>query len=261
MRQRGGGGFGAGFSMASMATRLTLAIAGLSIFVAIAGKLVPGGLLRHLLFTPAMVVPGGELWQVVTYALVVPLSGPGLFFFLISLYFLYAVGNQVELVLGPRRFLGFFIGTTALGAILTIPIAYIFGFQLAVHSGLWAGLGALTILFAHHFGDQPVYLMFVLPVKGRQLIYVSFGIVVLYGILEGISAVLPAFLSMLAALAFAFGLFRPRRAWLRFRAWRIERTLKRRTRKFSVIDGEKKGSEPTAIFPTRRDDRGGPWLH
>jgi len=245
-----------------MATRLTLVIGGLSILVVILQRMVPGGLLRHLLFTPSRVVENFELWQVVTYALVVPLSGAGIFYFLISLYFLYSIGNQVEAVLGSRRFLGFYVGTTALGALVTIPIAYLFGFPHLIHSGLWAGLGALTILFAHNFGNQPVYLMFVLPVKGQQLIYVSFGILALYALLEGIQVVIPALVSMLAALSFAYGLFQPRRAWLRFRAWRIERELKRRTRKFSVIEGEKKSNDVTAIFPRKREDKDkDPWLH
>lgn len=245
-----------------MATRLSLTIAAISVLTAIAANVVPGGLLQHLLFTPRMAM-SGEFWQVVTYALVVPLqSGGAIFSFLISLYFLYAVGSQVEQVLGSKRFLGFYLATTALGAILTIPFAYLFGYESMMHSGLWVGLGALTILFAHHYAHQPVYLMFVLPVQGKQLIYVSFGILALFAIIEGPMEVLPALVGMLAALAFAYGLFRPRRAWLRFRAWRIERELKRRTRKFSVIDGEKKSAKPTNVLPLKKsDDQRGPWLH
>lgn len=261
LRQRMGGGFGSGFSSKSMATRITIGIAALSIFTLIAQRL-GWDLLSHLLLSPTRVIRG-ELWQVITYAWVYPLGAGGIFSFLISLWFLYVIGNQVEAILGSRRFLGFFIGTTALGAILTVPIAFIAGVQSAEHAGLWAGLGALTILFAHHFANQPVYLMFVLPVKGRQLTWVAFGIVGLYALMRGsVIPALPPFLSMLAALAFVHGLFQPRRAWLRFRAWRIERELKRRTRKFSVIDGEKKEDPPTAIFPPKgKDSERGPWLH
>src|SRR5690606_2929721 len=79
IRQRSGGGLGAGFSTASMATRLTLVIAGLSILAVIFQRAVPGLVGDHLLFTPSRVVHL-ELWQVVTYALVVPLSGAGIFY-------------------------------------------------------------------------------------------------------------------------------------------------------------------------------------
>ncbi|HWV37519.1 MAG TPA: hypothetical protein VN033_03475 [Vulgatibacter sp.] len=240
-----------------MAIRLTIAVAAFSILSAVSGRF----LAEHLLLTPSRVV-AGELWQVVTYALMVPLySGGAIFSFLISLYFLYAIGSQVEAVLGSRRLLGFYVGTTALGALVTIPVAYLAGRQGATFHGLWVGLGALTILFAHQYARQPIYLMFVLPIQGKQLIYVSFGILALFAILEGPLRALPAFVGMVAALAFANGLFRPRRAWLRFRAWRIERELKRRTRRFSVIQGEKKGDDN--IFPLQRKDEpgSGPWLH
>jgi len=240
-----------------MAVRLTIAVAAFSILSALSGHL----LANHMLLTPNRVV-AGELWQVVTYALVVPLSGGGaIFSFLISLYFLYAIGSQVEAVLGSRRLLGFYVGTTALGALVTIPVAYLAGRQGATFPGLWVGLGALTVLFAHQYARQPIYLMFVLPIQGKQLIYVSFGILALFAILDGPLFALPAFVGMLAALAFANGLFRPRRAWLRFRAWRIERELKRRTRRFSVIQGEKKG-DANVLPLQRKDDQGsGPWLH
>jgi len=238
-----------------MATRLTLAIGALSILVALASRMGGGSLLPHLLFTPALAVRG-ELWQLVTYALFIPLgSGAGIFGFLLSLYFLYAIGGQVEAVLGSRRFLGFFAGVAALAAVLTIPVAYLFGWQFVTHSGVWVSLSALVILFAHHFAHQPIYLFFVLPVQGRQLILLSFGILGLYALLDGPAQVLPEFFGMVAALAFAYGMFRPRRAWLRFRAWRIERELKRRHGRFSVIRGGRGEEKP------RRDDEHGPWLH
>ncbi|HEY0839664.1 MAG TPA: rhomboid family intramembrane serine protease, partial [Vulgatibacter sp.] len=121
-----GGGFGAS---GPMALRLTFAVGALSVLSAIAANMVPGGLLDHLLLWPDRVI-AGELWQVVTYALVVPLpNGGAIFSFLISLYFLYAIGSQVEAVLGSRRLLGFYIGTTALGAIVTVTIAFLFGRQ------------------------------------------------------------------------------------------------------------------------------------
>lgn len=246
-----------------MATRLTIAIGALSVLVAIGTRMVGGGLLQHLLFTPSMVL-GGELWQIVTYALFIPLgSGSGIFGFLISLYFLYAIGGQVEAVLGGRRFLGFFVSVAALAAILTIPFSLAFGFHHLGHSGVWVALGALTILFAHNYAEQPIYLFFVLPVKGRQLIFLSFGILALYAVLSSLWMVFPQFLGMLLALAYTRGLFQPRRSWLRFRAWRIERELKRRTSRFSVIRGGREHGDEKRGFRKegKEDERKGPWLH
>lgn len=250
-----GGGFGGGH----YATRLTFIIAGVSVLVTILGRTGgAGALLSHLLYRPAALLRG-ELWQVLTYTFVYPLHSQGIFGFLISLYFLYMVGSQVEAVLGSRRFLGFFLAIPALAAIVTLPFAYLFGFAGYAYSGLWVALGALTVLFAHNFAHQPIHLMFVLPVQGRTLIWISFGILGLYAVIGGIAGVFPAFLGMLFAVAFNKGLFQPRRAWLRFRAWRIERQLKRRTGRFSVIDGDRK-DEPSDRFRRSDGDRG-PWVH
>lgn len=244
-----GGGFGGGHTT----TRLTFLIGGLSVLVALVGRADGGSLLRHLLFRPSAVLHG-EIWQPFTYALVYPLHAQGIFGFLISLYFLYMVGSQVEATIGSKRFLQLFLLAPALGAVITIPFAYLLGFQGHAVPGLWGALGALTIVFAHHFAHQPIYLMFVLPVQGKTLIWISFGILGLYAILGGIGSVSPAFVAMLLALGYARGVLEPRKAWLRFRARRIERQLKKRASRFSVIDGERKDE------PRRSNDRG-PWIH
>lgn len=249
-----GGGFGGG---GYYATRLALVIGGLSVLVALVSRADGGRLLGHLLFRPAAVLRG-EIWQPLTYALIYPLHAQGIFGFLISLYFLFMIGSQVETTLGSKRFLQFFLLAPAIGAIVTIPFAYLLGFQGHAYPGLWGALGALTVLFAHHFSHQPIYLMFVLPVQGKTLIWISFGILGLYAILGGVAAVFPAFIAMLFGLGYAKGVIEPRRAWLRFRARRIERQLKKRASRFSVIDGERKDGDP----PSRRSnsDRG-PWVH
>ena len=243
-------GWGGGFGGGHFTTRLTFVIGGLSVLVALIGRADGGGLLRHLLFQPAAVLRG-EVWQPFTYALVYPLHAQGIFGFLISLYFFYVVGSQVEVTIGSRRFLQFFLLTPAAGALITIPFAYLLGFPGIVVPGLWGALGALTILFAHHFAHQPVYLMFFLPVQGRALVWISFGIAGLYAILGGIGPVFPALVTMLLALGYARGILEPRKAWLRFRAKRIERQLNKRAGRFAVIDGERKDDEP----------RRGPWIH
>lgn len=241
-----------------MATRLALSVAAASVLVAIMDRAAGGALLANLLYTPSGLLHG-KIWQILTYTVVYPLGTGNIFGFLISLYFLYMIGGQVEAVLGSRRFLGFFFAAPALAAILSLPVAYLLGAQRHAYPGLWAALGGLTIVFAHHFAHQPIYLMFVLPVQGRTLIYISFGILGLYAILGGLSLVLPPLFAMLIALAFNRQLFQPRRAWLRFRAWQIERKLKRRTGKFSVIDGDRK-DEPWGRKAGKGDERG-PWMH
>jgi membrane associated rhomboid family serine protease len=256
---RGGGFFGGG----SMATRLTIAVAVASIGATAASRFGAGSTVLHLLFTPALTVRG-EVWQPFTYALIDPIGGGfGVFSFLISLYFLFAIGGQVEAAVGGRRFLALFVGSAAVGAIASIPFAFLLGSAATTYPGLWVALGALTILFAQIHANQPIYLMFVLPLQGKQLVWVSFGVLALLALTSGLDSILQAFFGMLAALLWSRGSatvrFSPRRAWLRFRAWRIERQLRRRSSKLSVIRGGREDENPPP--PRKSEDGGGPWLH
>lgn len=254
----GGGG--------SMATRLTIAVAAISILATAASTFGFGSIVAHLLFTPALAVRG-EVWQVVTYTFIDPIGGGfGVFSFLISLYFLYAIGGQVEAAIGGRRLLWFFVGSSAVGAIASIPFAYLLGFASHTQAGLWVALGALTILFAHLYANQPIYIMFVLPLQGRQLVWLSFGVLALLALTSGVASVLAAFFAMLGALLWSRGSMRielasPRRLWLRLRAWRIERQLRRRSSKFSVIEGGRGEEDENPPPPRKSHDGRGPWLH
>src|SRR5690606_30627628 len=128
--------------------------------------------------------------------------------------------GQTEAVLGSKRLLRFYLGVSALAAAVTTLLYVAIGWPAAQHAGVWVGLSALIILFAHHFAHQPIYLFFVLPVQGRQLIAISFGILALYALIGSPAQVFPEFVGMVAALLYARGgIVHPRRAWLRFRAW------------------------------------------
>lgn len=258
----GGGGIPGGGPVTS---KLVLGIGVVSLLLSVAAH-TPAGqeALTHLLFTPARVL-SFELWQVVTYTFVHPIQLVGPIGFIFGLLWLWQIGGEVEGFLGGRRYLGFFVASSGLGAILTIPVTVLLDQTGTVHTGLWGANGALTILFARHYAHREIRLFFVLPVKGQWLIAVSFGLLGLFAIASGPVAVLPEFFAMVLALAFASGLFEPRRAWLRFRAWQIERQLKRRSSRLSVIRGGngepgEPGEEPPPA-PAKKDDSRGPYLH
>ncbi len=254
----GGGGFSGG---GRVTTPLVIGIAIVSILLSIGANTYAGQeVLVHLRFSPARVIHG-ELWQVVTYAFVHPLQTVGILGFIFGLLLLWSIGGQVEAVLGPRRYLGFYVSAAALGALVTIPLALLLEQSGTSHDGVWVGVGAIIVLFAREFADRQILLMFVLPVKGKWLIAASFGFVGLAAIVAGPVTVMPEFFAMVFALAWAEGvLASPRKLWLRFRAWQIERELKRRSSHLSVI----RGGEDDADLPPpprKKDDGKGPWLH
>src|SRR5690606_27278288 len=98
-----------------------------------------------------------------------------------------------------------------------------------------------------------------------QLVWLSFGILALLALTSGsVVPVLAAFFAMVGALIWSrgsvrFDLASPRRLWLRFRAWRIERQLRRRSSKLSVIKGGREDENPPP--PRKSQDGRGPWLH
>jgi membrane associated rhomboid family serine protease len=254
------GGFGGG---GPVTTKLVIGIGAASVVLGLLARTGPGAyLFQQLLFTPADVL-GGRLWQVVTYAFVYPFLGDAfrVFGFVFALLFLWSIGGQVEAILGSRRYLGVYVGLAGLGAVITIPFALLLGAADATYDGVWVALSGLIIVFADAFPQQTILLNLFIPVRGRMLIALSFGLLGLMAIATGPASVLPEFFTMVSALAYTRGLFRPRRAWLRFRAWRIERELKRRSSHLSVIPGDRDRERGPHARDRKPDGRGGPWLH
>jgi membrane associated rhomboid family serine protease len=248
-----------------MALRLAVVVGALSILATAAERI--GGSwatwVDYFRFSPIAVLHG-FVWQVVTYALFEPIGGGfGVFNFLISLYVLYVIGGQIEAAVGPKRFLSFYLLSAVVGAVCTLLVAAALGPQSLLYSypynGLWVGIGAMTVYFAYLYGNQPIYLFFVLPVQGRMLVWVSFGILALLALAGGWMSLLPAFFAMLFAVIKGRGLSlpSPRRLWLRMRAFWIERQLKRRSSHLSVIRGGREQRPP----PDKPKDGTGPWLH
>lgn len=257
-----GGGFSGG---GRVTTKLVIGIAAASILLSLLARTGFGArLFELLLFSPGDVVRG-QVWQVVTYAFVYPILGDAfrVFGFVFALLFLWSIGGQVESILGPRRYLGVFVGLAGLGAVIAVPFALLLGAGGMVYDGVWVALSGLIIIFADSFPGQTVLVGFFIPVRGRTLILLSFGILALMAIATGPAAVLPEFFTMVSALAYSRGLFRPRRAWLRFRAWRIERELRRRSSHLSVIPGERDRERGPHARDRGPDEKGngGPWLH
>jgi membrane associated rhomboid family serine protease len=256
-----GGGFAGG---GPVTTKLVIAIGAVSVGLALLSRTTLGAWLYDaLLFSPGDVL-GGRLWQVVTYAFVHPILGGGfaVLSFVFALLFLWSIGGQVEAVLGSKRFLGVFVGLAGLGALLTIPCALLLGAGGHRYDGVWVALSGLIILFADAFPSQTILFSLFIPVRGRTLILLAFGFLGLMAIATSPVFVLPEFFTMVAALAYSRGLFRPRRAWLRFRAWRIERELRRRSSHLSVIPGDRDRDRGPHAPGTKADREGrGPWLH
>ena len=145
----------------------------------------------RLLWLDPDAVLRGEVWRVLTFlfAPTGPVTGTGLLWTMLGLWFLHTMGSALEAQWGSFRFDLFFV----LGALATLAVGFIFG----PVSGRYVA-EALLLAFAVEFPEYEVLLL-ILPVKVKYLGLLSGGLMV-YALVTGD-------LATRAAVAVAFGDF------------------------------------------------------
>lgn len=134
--------------------------------------LTSGRLAEPLVFEPAGAL--ARPWTFVSYVLAYSPFG-FLAAFFIGLW-LWGLGQVVESDLGTPRFLGFFFGITALGAIAFFLGSVATGLT-ATLSGAWIPTAAVTVAWGTRYPNLPVRFMFVLPLTGRWLAWIAAALV------------------------------------------------------------------------------------
>jgi membrane associated rhomboid family serine protease len=105
----------------------------------------------------------GEVWRLFTYIFIPPTQSP--WWILFALWFLWWIGDGLERAIGPFRLtLYFFIGMSG-----TTVAAFFFGTGFS-NSMLMA---SLFFAFARFYGDEIIYLFFILPAKIKWLAWAS----------------------------------------------------------------------------------------
>jgi membrane associated rhomboid family serine protease len=214
--------------------QLMIASAGATLICVILANFGLPQVLLAFVYQPHEVVPGLRLWKLLTYLFVMSGDPIG---FLLGLMVLYFFGGWFERAWGSRRFLRFFLISGAGAALLPLGISF-FSPTVAAYpySGSWAVLEALTVAMGMLQPQMQVYFYFVIPLTARQLMFISWGLLGLFVVLNGsIVPYLPAIGGVGMGLILTLGTQGPRRLWLRFQATRIERQLKRRARHLTVV--------------------------
>jgi membrane associated rhomboid family serine protease len=242
--QQGGSPFGGRVPPATRALMITTALASIAIVIA-ANWLQARSLAVGSLLTPDEVLRG-KLWQLVTYALVArdPLD------LVFTVLLLWMFGAPLERRVGPRAFLLGYLGIAALAAVLTVGVGLLIDpVRYGTYGGTAPMMAALVAAFAMSNPDAVILYSFIIPMKGKTLLALDAAVVALYILFSGTAA---PFVPHVAALGlgalWGAGPAGPRRAWLRLRAWWIERKLQRSHLK--LVDEEEE--------ETRKR---GPWLH
>jgi len=147
---------------------------------------------RMALITP--LVFRGQVWRLVTFLLIPPLSA-SILQVALTLYFYYFVGTALEARWGARRFLLF----------------YLIGAAAAMAAGLLTGVGtneylnlSLFFAFAIQYPNFELLLFFMLPVKVKWLALLN-GVYYVYRFINGSWPVRSAIVASLVNILLFFG--------------------------------------------------------
>jgi membrane associated rhomboid family serine protease len=132
------------------------------------------GLLDYIALKPSNILEGRFLWTFLTSMF---MHG-GFIHLLVNMFSMFFVGSLVERILGPKRYLYFYIMAGLAAGIFFVLLAFIFGADLGTYavgaSGALFGLiGLLTLLTP----NLPVYIMFIpIPIRMK---YAAPGLLIL----------------------------------------------------------------------------------
>lgn len=177
----------------------------------------------NLIFTVDDVL-SGELWRLATF----PLVEPDPFGLIISLVILFFFGRFFEQQWGSRDFFQFFVWSSVGAGVIALPVSVIIDVlmpfrDVGVASGPNAAFDAMLVALAVTLPNSNVMFGFVLPMKGRTIIYAILGIQVITGIMTGATALSVTIGGMLMGYMLVTGTWRPARMLARLRSWRMRR--------------------------------------
>lgn len=186
---------------------------------------------EDLIFTVQGVL-GMELWRLFTF----PFVETDAFGLLLSLVVLYFFGRFFEAQWGTRYYLRFFALSCVGAAILAIPLSFLVNliapFQdLGMAAGPGAAIDAMLVAMALTLPDSNVAFGFVLPMRARTIVYVLLGVQVVFGIMNGATALSITLGGMIMGYILVTGIWRPNRLQHKVKAW----TLRKRRRGLYVV--------------------------
>lgn len=173
------------------AVLITLTVTGL-VGGAVAAWVPAGEIILRALVCSTADVLHWQLWRLVTSGLVM-MPGQGaisrLMFTLIGVYFL---SPGLETRWGGWRFVRFVMASVAVGNLLAVLVDRVAApsveiFHPPMMWGAGAAFTAIAVAFARENADATIRLMFVLPVKGKHLLWLAVGYCVLGVLLKDTS--------------------------------------------------------------------------
>jgi membrane associated rhomboid family serine protease len=147
-----------------------LIIATIGVFVV---QLLAGPVVEFYLgLSPARAVSRLWVWQFVTYLFLH--SRDNLFHILFNMLLLYWFGREIEEMLGPRRFLIFYLTAGAFAGVAHCVVQILGGMQVLV-IGASGAIMAVMVAYAISFPDRMLLFFFLIPMKVRTCVLLLVG--------------------------------------------------------------------------------------
>ena len=141
---------------------------------------VAPSVLMYLCFSPADILRG-QVWRLFTYIVMMPGSG-NIFLTFITCFIFISIANSLERIIGRFRLNAFLV----IGWFMMIIAGFLFYYLMPDEYSVFATylnpyyvLAMLFVLFAMIFPDAQFLLMFIIPVRGRWMVYITFALYLL----------------------------------------------------------------------------------
>jgi membrane associated rhomboid family serine protease len=152
----------------------------------------------------AALVPGlvfrGEVWRLFGWVFF-EMEPLGLMFACLALFWF---GRDLTQAWGPLRFVASYLGLAGLTGLVVCLLALVWPSALMglPHLGPWPLVSGLIIAWAVLHPHRDILVYFVLPLRGRNLIYLTVGGTVLFALLGGVTRYIPHFVAEGLALLY-----------------------------------------------------------
>ena len=114
----------------------------------------------------------GQIWRIFTFLFQCPSNN--IFFFVITLYFYYMIGDVLERSWGSFRF-NIYYFTGVFGTVIASLLIYIITGHVYYMDTTFIN-ASLFLAFAFEYPDMEVLLMFILPIKMKWMAYASMAL-------------------------------------------------------------------------------------
>ena len=130
------------------------------------------GLYVNYLMLDASKILQGQIWRIFTFLFQCPSNN--IFFFVITLYFYYMIGDVLERSWGSFRF-NIYYFTGVFGTVIASLLIYIITGHVYYMDTTFIN-ASLFLAFAFEYPDMEVLLMFILPIKMKWMAYASMAL-------------------------------------------------------------------------------------